>query len=39
LGDTERQDVRLIFQEIDTASRLFCAQSADLLKSHLYYSS
>jgi hypothetical protein len=34
LGDTERRDVRLILQEIDTASRLFCARSADLLKSY-----
>jgi hypothetical protein len=30
-----RRDVQLIPQEIDTASRLFCAHSADMVKSYL----
>jgi hypothetical protein len=34
-GWHRRQDVQLIFQEIDTAIRLFCTHSADLLKSYL----
>jgi hypothetical protein len=28
-------DVQLIFEEMDTASRLFCAHSANLLNSYM----
>jgi hypothetical protein len=35
LGDTERRDVQLIFQEIDAASRSFSDHSANLVKSYL----
>ena len=35
VGWHRRRDVQLISQEIDAASRLFCADSADLVKSYL----